>query len=139
MPTASRPCRSAAMPTRPRRVGGPPVRQRGQRCLAVLVEGQDLQLDGEVDLAHVDAVRHGSTHGAKFRMLVTPAATSRSATSCAACAGVAITAMEMRLLGDDLGRSSMWRTTRPLICSPTRAGSASKSAAMRKPRLAKPA
>ena len=32
--------------------------QRGQRRLAVLVEGEDLQLDGEVDLAHVDPVRH---------------------------------------------------------------------------------
>ncbi len=27
--------------------------------LALLVEGEDLQLDGEVDLAHVDAVRDG--------------------------------------------------------------------------------
>src|SRR5690606_25514598 len=36
-----------------------------------------------------------STHGAKLRMLVTPAATRRSATCCAAVAGVAITVIEM--------------------------------------------
>src|SRR5690606_28173737 len=30
--------------------------------LALLVEGEDLQLDGEIDLAHVDAVRDGQ-HG----------------------------------------------------------------------------
>ena len=65
----------------------------GER-LALLVVGEDLQLDGQVDLAHVDPVgRPISTVGAKFRMLVTPAATIRSQTSCAAAAGVAITPM----------------------------------------------
>ena len=55
---------------------------------ALLVVAEDLQLDGEVDLAHADAVAGTvSTTGAKLRMLVTPAATSRSAASWAAAAG----------------------------------------------------
>ena len=45
-----------------------------------------------------------STHGAKLRMLVTPAATSSSATAWAAPAGVAITPIAMRLLDRDLGQ-----------------------------------
>ena len=45
-----------------------------------------------------------STHGAKFRMLVTPAATSRSQTSWAAWAGVAITRDRDLLLADHLGQ-----------------------------------
>ena len=80
-----------------------------------------------------------STHGAKFRILVTPAATSRSATDCAADAGVAITPIEIDSRAAISGSSSMCRTVKPLIFSPIRAGSASSSAAMRKPRLAKPA
>lgn len=79
-----------------------------------------------------------STHGAKFRMLVTPTATSWSATAWAAGAGVAITPMAMASSTATRGSSSMCRTTSPLISSPTRAGSASKRAAIRKPRLAKP-
>ena len=80
-----------------------------------------------------------STHGAKFRMLVTPAATSRSATRWAACAGVAITPIEMRSASTTASSSSMSRTASPPIRSPTRAGSASNRAAMRKPRVANPA
>ena len=56
-------------------------------------------------------------------MLVTPAATSWSATCWAAAAGVAITPMAIDSGGGDgrqLGRSC--RTTRPLISSPTRLG-----------------
>jgi hypothetical protein len=48
--------------------------------LAVLVERQDLQLVRQVDLAHVDARRHRSSAGAKFRTLVMPASTMRSQT-----------------------------------------------------------
>ena len=54
------------------------------RGVALLVEAQDLQLDGEVDLAERDAPSGTeSTVGAKLRIDVTPAATRRSATSCA--------------------------------------------------------
>ena len=62
---------------------------------ALLVVAEDLQLDGEVDLADVDRrAAPSSTTGAKLRMLVTPAATSRSAASWAAAAGVATTPID---------------------------------------------
>ncbi len=79
-----------------------------------------------------------STHGAKLRMLVTPAATSSSATAWAAPAGVAITPIAMPSSTAARLSSSMCRTVRPWIRSPTLAGSASNSATIRKPRLAKP-
>src|SRR4051794_4890916 len=65
------------------------------------------------------------TVGAKLRMLVTPAATSRSATPWAAEAGVAITPIETTSSVTTSSRSSKWRTSRPTMCSPTRARSAS--------------
>ncbi len=79
-----------------------------------------------------------STHGAKFRMLVTPTATSSSATAWAALAGVAITPMASDSSTATRRSSSMCRTRIPLITSPILAGSASKSATIRKPRLANP-
>ena len=72
---------------------------------ALLVVAEDLQLDGEVDLAHLDRpAAPTSTTGAKLRMLVTPAATRRSAASWAAAAGVAMTPMLTRLRLHDLGQ-----------------------------------
>ena len=83
--------------------------------------------DGEVDLAYVDAVRHReSTPGAKLRMLVIPAATIRSATSCAAIAGVAITPMATPWSVTICSRSSKERTSMPATTSSWRSGSASR-------------
>ena len=91
-----RPRRTAAgdRASRSRRRSSRATASRPPRDLALLVEGEDLQLDREVDLAHVDPSGTSSTTGAKFRMLVTPAATSRSQTSWAAAAGVAMTPMD---------------------------------------------
>ena len=74
------------------------------RCPSLLVVAEDLQLDGEVDLADLDARWHASTTGAKFKMLVTPALTSRSAASWAAAGGVAITPIDTVPGLDDLGQ-----------------------------------
>ena len=70
--------------------------------LALLVVGEDLQLDGQVDLAYVDALGHASTVGAKLRMLVMPAATIRSATSWAATRRGGDDADRDAVLADDL-------------------------------------
>ena len=69
-------------------------RQSGR--LAVVVEGQDLQLGGQVDLADVDVRRarsapSGRSSGSRSRR----PPTSRSQTSCAAPAGTATTAIAM--------------------------------------------
>ena len=63
-----------------------------------------------------------STTGAKFRMLVTPAATRRSHTCCAAAAGVAITPIDdpRRLI--TASSSSMCSTVIPPMSSPTTRG-----------------
>ena len=122
------------------------VGRRGRRWprrrprLALLVVGEDLQLDRQVDLADVDAVGHRRARsGAKLRMLVTPAATSRSQTSWAAAAGVAMTPIATCSLGDDrLELVEARGSAAPPTCSPTRSGSLSSSATMRKPREEKP-
>ncbi len=79
-----------------------------------------------------------STVGAKFRMLVTPASTSRSQTCWAAPGGVVMTPIETCWLSTMDSSSSMWRTGRPAALLPTTVGSASSRAATRKPREAKP-
>jgi hypothetical protein len=79
----------------------------------LLVIAEDLQLDGEVDLANRDPGGTDSTTGAKFKMLLTPARTSRSAASWAAPVGVATTPIEMPLAPTIAGSSSMWRTRTP--------------------------
>src|SRR5215813_14761139 len=80
-----------------------------------------------------------STTGAKLRMLVTPAATSRSQTPCAAAAGVAITPMDTPRSATTASIASLLPTTCPAAISvPTTVGSASSTAAMRKPREANP-
>src|SRR5664280_1004053 len=76
--------------------------------------------------------------GAKFRMLVTPAATSRSQTSCAAAAGVVMTPIDARRLRTISARSSTWRTGRPATSSPMRSRSASNRPTTRNPREANP-
>ena len=55
------------------------------------------------------------TDGAKFKMLVTPAATSASAASCAAAPGVAMTPIEMPRCWTTWATSSRWRTRTPPI------------------------
>src|SRR6478609_6957759 len=62
-----------------------------------------------------------STIGAKFRMLVTPHATSRSATSCAATAGVAITPMATSWSATICSRLSNACTSMPATTSSRRA------------------
>src|SRR5215472_1930655 len=80
-----------------------------------------------------------STTGAKLRMLVTPAATSRSQTPCAAAAGVAITPMDTPRSVTISSIASLLPTTCPAAISvPTTVGSASSTAAVRKPREANP-
>ncbi len=79
-----------------------------------------------------------STVGAKFRMEVTPAATSRSQTCWAAPAGVAITPMETPSSWMIFSSSSVCCTGMPATGFPAIDGSASISAATRKPREAKP-
>jgi hypothetical protein len=54
-------------------------------------EREHLQLHGQVDLADVDPAGAVSATGAKFKMLLTPAAVSRSQTDWATSAGVAMT------------------------------------------------
>src|SRR5664280_2247781 len=76
--------------------------------------------------------------GAKFRMLVTPAATSRSQTSCAAAAGVVMTPIDARRLRTISARSSTWRTGKPATSSPMRSRSASNRPTTRNPREANP-
>ena len=49
-----------------------PGRGRQRARAALLVEGEDLQLGGEVDLADVDVLGHASTQGAKLRTLRDP-------------------------------------------------------------------
>ena len=83
--------------------GGLRIVEHVDSSLALLVEGQDLQLDGQVDLADVDAVGHRE-HG---RREVQDAAsrrrpTSRSQTSWAAAAGVAMTPIATPCSRDDL-------------------------------------
>ena len=65
-----------------------------------------------------------STVGAKLRMLVTPASTSRSQTSWAAAAGVAITPMATLVLADDLLELVEARTGSPptTLTQPGRVG-----------------
>ena len=80
-----------------------------------------------------------NTTGAKLRMLVTPAATSRSQTPWAAVAGVAITPMDTPRSATTSSIASLLPTTCPAAISvPTTVGSASSTAAMRKPREANP-
>ncbi len=79
-----------------------------------------------------------STVGAKLRIEVTPAFTSRSQTCWAAPAGVAMTPMETPLSLMIASSSSVCRTGRPATGLPAMAGSASIRAATRKPREAKP-
>ena len=67
-----------------------------------------------------------------------PAATIRSATACAATAGVAMTPIETSLSLTIDSRSSKERTSRPATTSSWRVGSASSSATTRKPRLRNP-
>ena len=105
----------------------------------MFVEGEDLQLNREIDLVTSTPSGTTSTHGAKLRMLVTPAATNLSATVCAACAGVVITPMAICSFATVSAKSSRWVTVSPLITSPTRWGATSTSAATRNPRLANPA
>ncbi len=71
-------------------------------------------------------------------MLVIPAATRRSQTPWAAAAGVAITPIDTpcRAITDSI--SSECLTTWPAISVATTSGSASKTAATRNPREAKP-
>src|SRR6266545_3716464 len=105
---------------------------------ALLVEGEDLQLGGEVDLAQGDALRHLQMGGAKFRIEATPAATRRSQTSWAAQAGVATTPMATCSSLTTRSRSSMCSIASRPMRSPTLAGSESSRATMRKPRSSKP-
>ena len=70
---------------------------------------------------------------------MTPAATRRSQTSCAAGAGVAMTPMATCCWATISSSSSRERTGREPTTSPTRLGSLSSSATMRKPREEKPA
>src|SRR5262249_7711198 len=80
-----------------------------------------------------------NTTGAKLRMLVTPAATSRSQTPCAAAARGPLTPMDTRRCANASPMGSLGPTTWPAAISvPTAAGSASSTAAMRKPREARP-
>ncbi|OEV24350.1 hypothetical protein AN220_19740 [Streptomyces nanshensis] len=79
-----------------------------------------------------------STVGAKLRMEVTPAATSRSHTCWAAPAGVAITPMDTPLSEMIFSSSSVCWTGMPATGLPDSPGSASISAATRKPREANP-
>ena len=79
-----------------------------------------------------------STTGAKFRMLVTPAATSRSQTSWAGPAGVVMTPIETRSAATMSSSSAKSRTTMSPIRSPTSSGAASSRATIRKPRVPKP-
>ena len=82
--------------SRRRRISGGRFRRaRGRRLLAaaLLVEGKNLQLDSEINLADLDVVGTESTTGAKFKMLQIPDATRRSQTSCATSPGVAMTPM----------------------------------------------
>ncbi len=78
------------------------------------------------------------TVGAKLRIEGTPAATSRSATSWAADAGVAMMPMAIRCSATMSGRSSIERTATPWTSVPITRGSASQSAATGKPRSPKP-
>src|SRR5215470_5652823 len=79
-----------------------------------------------------------STMGAKFKTLVTPAATSRSHTTCADPAGVAITPIATLSLATTASSSSTWRTVSLAILLPTIAVSESSMAAIVKPRETKP-
>src|SRR6202034_4248981 len=75
-----------------------------------------------------------STSGAKFRMLVTPAATSLSHTPWAAPTGTAITPIAMFLLVTTASSSLAGRTTTPPMSLPISAGSVSKTASIWNPR-----
>ncbi len=79
-----------------------------------------------------------STVGAKFRMLVTPAATRRSHTSWAAAAGVAITPIATSCSATTTSSSAVDRILMSPTSSPRRAGSLSMRATIRKPREVKP-
>ena len=79
-----------------------------------------------------------STSGAKLRMLVTPAETSRSHTACADPAGVAITPIATLCRVTRASSSSTWRTVSLAILLPTMAGSLSSMAAIVKPRETNP-
>src|SRR5260370_1451671 len=73
-----------------------------------------------------------STTGAKLRMLVTPAATSRSHTPCAAAAGVAITPIDTLRCATTSSMASLLPTTWPAAISvPTTAAPASSPVALR--------
>src|SRR3984885_1288719 len=78
------------------------------------------------------------TSGAKFRMLVTPAATSRSHTDWAAPAGTAITPIAMFWLGATDSSSLAGRTTPPPMSLPIRDWSVSKTASIWNPLVTNP-
>ena len=80
-----------------------------------------------------------STTGAKLRMLVTPALTSRSAASWAAEPGVATTPIDTFWARTIAGRSSSWRTRTPPMTLPILAASTSTMPATGKPRCAEAA
>src|SRR5579875_317183 len=79
-----------------------------------------------------------STTGAKFKMLVTPAATSRSHMAWATPAGTAITPIAILLLATTASSSLAWRTITEPSLRPTRDRSLSSTADIRKPRETKP-
>ena len=79
-----------------------------------------------------------STTGAKFRMLVTPAATSRSHIVWAAPAGTAITPIAMPFAATTASSSSTWLTITPPSSRPTSDRSLSSTASMRNPLVMKP-
>ena len=85
----------------------------------VLVVGKDLEFLAKIDFAHVHTLRTPSTVGAKLRILVTPASTSRSATACAASAGVAMTAIAAAVLADVLQFTEI-ANRQPVNLLPTR-------------------
>ena len=80
-----------------------------------------------------------SVTGAKFKMLLTPAAASRSQTDWATSAGVVMTPMEACVAATTSSSSSIGRTVSPPMRCPMRAGAASNSPTNSKPREPKPA
>ncbi len=69
----------------------------------LLVVRQDLQFDGEIDLAHADAAGHGEHRRGEVEDARDPGRTSRSAASWAAPGGVAITPIDTWRGLHDLG------------------------------------
>ena len=105
---------------------------------AYLVECQQLQLQCQVDPPHLDIGGTVSCPGAKPRMDRTPAATSTSATRCAAGSGVAMTPMTTSSRRHTKAASRISDTVIPATGRPIFSGSVSNRARTGKPRAGKP-